>query len=256
MLGYTPANVTAGQLSNTDYTPYMNPFQQQVIDAMLGDFGNANATGLNQLRSSTPTGAFNGSRQGVAESQLTGDNTRTLAGTLAGLRSANFNQAQQAASSDIGRRFDADQFNVNSGMQGANYRLGAAGQLANIGMLGANNTRADTEAMGRAGAEERAINADNNPNVARLTQLQALGGLLGMIPTGTFTGQTSTQDSTQTTQHKPGGLEVLSTLANLGSMFMGNPFGGAMAMKSASTPPLMPVGNWGSLATPQPLARY
>lgn len=224
LLGYTPSNVSAGQLSQTDLAPYMDPYERSVIDATLADFGNANALGLNQLRASTPTGAFNGSRQGVAEGQLTSDNLRTLAGTIAGLRSANFGQARQGAMFDIGNRFAGDQFNVNSGLQGANFRLGAANQLANIGMMGANNTRADTQMMADLGNTERGINSEINPNVARLSLLQAIGGLMGQVPSALFTGQTTDQSGTQTSRHSPGLFEGLGTIANIASMFMGNPF--------------------------------
>lgn len=224
LLDYVPANVTAGQLSNTDLAPYMDPFERNVIDATLADFGNANAIGLNQLRASTPTGAFNGSRQGVAEGQLTGDNMRTLASAIAGLRSQNFGQARNAAMFDIGNRFAGDQFNVNSGLQGANFRLGAANQLAGIGMMGANNARADTQLMADLGNTERGINSENDPEIARLTQLQALGGLFNMIPAQLFTGQRTVQDATSRTSHSPGLLESLGTgLGMFGSLF-GNPF--------------------------------
>lgn len=223
-LGYTPSNVTAGQIASTDLAPYMNPFQRDVIDATLQEFQNGNALGLNQLRASTPTGAFNGSRQGVAEGQLTADNARTLASTLAGLNTANFQQAQGAAGQDINNRFAADQFNVNSGLQGAGMRLGAANQLANIGMMGANNTRADTQQMADLGATERSINADNNPYVALINLLQTQGGLLGQIPGSSFVGQTVNQNGTQKTSSNPGALDWLSTIANIASSFTGNPF--------------------------------
>jgi len=225
-LGYTPQNVTAGQLSSTDLSPYMNPYTNDVINGTIADFGNGNAIGLNQLRASTPTGAFNGSRQGVAEGQLTSDNLRNLGLTVAGLRSQNFGQAQQAAGQDIGNRFAADQFNVNSGLQGASTRLGAANQLANIGMMGANNSRADTQQMADLGATERGINADNNPYVALINLLQTQGGLLGQIPGSAFVGSTTNQSGTQRTSSDPGLLGTLSTLANIASTFMGNPFAG------------------------------
>lgn len=142
LLNYTPDAVTAGQLSSTDLNSYMNPFQRDVIDAAGADFQNANQAGLNQLNT-VGNGAWGGSRSAVAQGQLVGDNTRNFAQQIAALRAANFGQAQQAALADIGNRFSADQFNVGSGLQGANFRLGAANQLGQLGLAGDENTRAN-----------------------------------------------------------------------------------------------------------------
>lgn len=210
--------VTPGQLSSTDYSQYMNPWQQSVIDSTIGDWSHGNDLALNSLRSgANASGAFNNDRLGVAEGQLLGDNSRTLASTLANLRAGGFQNAQQAAQFDIGNRYNADTFNRQFG-------LGAANQLANIGLMGANNSRADTQMQADLGQTQREIDSQNNPAAALLSLLQARGGLLGMIPTGTFTGQTSDSKGTQTTSSSPGLLDYLGGFANLLGSFGGNPF--------------------------------
>lgn len=224
MMGYTPPSVTAGQLSDTTLSPYMNPFQGSVIDSTLGEFGQGNALGLNQLRASTPSGAFNGSRQGVAEGQLTSDNMRTLASTLSGLNSQNFTQAQGAAQSDIATKLQAALANQGADISGAGLRLNAADQAGNLALAGAANTRADTQLQSDQGAIERGINQDNNPNVAQTQLLQLLQSLYGINP-AMFAGQTS--KGTQTQTQSSGLLDSLSALASGAGALGWNPFSSA-----------------------------
>ena len=47
-LGQTPSNVTAGQISNTNLDPYMNPFTKDVINATLPIMQQQNALSQNQ----------------------------------------------------------------------------------------------------------------------------------------------------------------------------------------------------------------
>lgn len=202
LLDYTPGNVDAGQLSTTDLNPYMNPYQQQVIDSLIGDFGHANDVGLNSLRSMTPNGAYGGSRQMVAAGQMVGDNARTLAGTVASLRNQGYQNAQQAALTDIGNRLSADQFNVNSGLAGANLRLGAANQLGQQGLASDANNRANLGLMADLGAQERGIADESNPT----TYLARLLALLQGTNPGLFTGQTVNQSGQQSGQSTETGM--------------------------------------------------
>lgn len=219
LTGYQAPQVTAGQIAGTDLSPYMNPFQSQVTDATLNEFGQGNALGLNQLRSSTPTGAFNGSRQGVAEGQLTGDNMRTLASTLAGLNTANFSQAQGAAGQDIGTRLQAALANQGASQSAAGTRLAA-------GAAASDSSRAHIAQQLDAGAQERSINSQNNPNVARLSLLQSLQSLLGQNAQS-YIGSSGVADSKTKQSTDPGILGIISTLAQaIGAMQGGggNPF--------------------------------
>lgn len=219
LLNWTPQAVTAGQLRDTDLSAYMNPYEQDVINSTVDDFSNANAIGLNQLRASTPTGAFNGSRAGVAEGALTSGNTRSLAQLIASLRSNNYGQAQASALTDIGNRFSADQFNSQQDAQGAQFRLSAADQLARLGLAGSADQRAGIQQQADLGAQERAIASENNPYIALLNLLQTQGGLLGQVPIDAFTGQTQTQTGQTRTSTNAGLLSLLGTMAQgAGSM--------------------------------------
>lgn len=203
LLGYTPDSVTAGQLSDTNLDPYMNPYQSNVIDSLLGDFAHANDLGINSLRA-IGQGVHGGSRQAVAAGQMVGDNTRTLAGTLANVRSQGFQTAQQAALQDIQNRLGADTFNSQQGLAGANFRLGAAGQLGNMGVAQDANDRANLGLLGDLGAQQQQTNAMSDPAMQQAAWLAQLQQLLGLNPSaligqnvnssGTQTGTSSTSD--------------------------------------------------------------
>lgn len=220
LLNYNPDSVIAGQLSETDLNPYMNPYQSSVIDSLLGDFANANDLGLNSLRSMTPNGAYGGSRQAVSAGQLVGDNTRSLASTLANLRSNNFQQAQGAAQFDIGNRLNADQFNSQQGLAGANFRLGAAGQLGNMGVAQDANSRANLGLQADLGAQQQEANASSDPAMQQVLWLRQLQQLLGLNPQaliGQNVTSSGTQSGTSSTSDPIGGLGTI--LQGVGSIW-------------------------------------
>jgi len=200
LLGYTPQSVTAGQLSNTDLSPYMNPYQRDVIDASMADYENTLGQTFNQLKAATPTGAFGGSRQGVAMGQAGADAARGQAGLLAQLRSQGFDQARQGAMFDIGNRFAADQFNSGQDLAGANFRSNAARSLFDMGVGADQNERANIGLLGQMGADQRDIELQNNPELQRATWLATMGGLLGQTNPQLFTGQTTNQNATSTSK--------------------------------------------------------
>jgi len=113
-------NYNANTLAATDLSPYQNPYQQQVIDASMNDYGNLLAQGMNSIKANTPQGAYGGSRQGVAMGQFAADAARNQASQLAGLRQSGFLNAQQAGQFDVGNRNqfqgqqNADLFSANS----------------------------------------------------------------------------------------------------------------------------------------------
>lgn len=275
MAGVNP--IVAGQLRDTDLAPYYDPYQQNVIDTTMADAAEGNARSLNQLRSSTPTGAFNGSRAGVAEGVVTGENNRNLASLIASLRSTGFDKARGAASTDISNRLGADTQTASNLLttQGANQNAtnnaGAtnaaalnamksllagdkmqtqlanqsgeqfadsaslqaqlanasaaeravginrdtAAQSANLSLLGAGNTRADTAQQLEAGGAERDINASQNPSNNILQMLQAVMGLYGGIPAGAFTGQTGSSSGKTTEETSPGLLDIMGTIMKM-----------------------------------------
>jgi hypothetical protein len=108
--------VQAGQLSGTNFDPYMNPYTDAVIKSTEGDIlrgGQKQLTGLGSQASAA--GAFGGSRHGIAMGEVGRNVTEQMAKSATGLRQANFQQAQQAAQQDIASRMQAGQLNQKAG---------------------------------------------------------------------------------------------------------------------------------------------
>jgi len=134
---YQPGQVQAGQLAGTDMSAYMNPYQQNVIDQSIADINRQGANMQNQLGASAgAAGAFGGSRHGIAEGELGRNMLQSVADTTGTLRHQGYQNAQLAANQDISNTLNADQFNVGTGLQGAQHNLNSAAQLANVSNLG------------------------------------------------------------------------------------------------------------------------
>lgn len=97
------------------YQGYMDPYQDEVIAATTADINANRDKAANQQRSDLAgAGAFGDDRRGVIEAGLTGEYDRTLATTLAGLRSGGFRQAQGVAQGENSNR---NQFNAMTQQQ-------------------------------------------------------------------------------------------------------------------------------------------
>lgn len=81
---------------------FMDPFTGQVIEATTRDINASRDEEANaQRQAMLARGALGSSdRRGVREAELTGRYDRTLASTIAGLRSSGFRQAQQVAQAE------------------------------------------------------------------------------------------------------------------------------------------------------------
>lgn len=132
-LNFSAPQVQAGQLSQTDLNPYMNPWTQSVTNYGLQALDMQRQQALNQTGAQAQQAkAFGGSRQGVQEG-VTNAAASMSAGKLASdLQSQNFLQAQGAASTDIGRRYAADVANQGAAVSSADVGLRAANQLGSL----------------------------------------------------------------------------------------------------------------------------
>ena len=133
-LGQTPMNVSAGQISNTNLDPYMNPFTKDVINATLPGMQQANALSQNQqANAANSSNAFGGSRQGIQQGVAQAQGAQNIGQMLATLNSANFTQAQAAATGDINRRLTADTTNQAAQQAKINSDIQASQGLSNTG---------------------------------------------------------------------------------------------------------------------------
>ena len=107
--------VTAGQLSNTNLSPYMDPYTQDVINATMPGMLQANALSQNQQgNAANSANAFGGSRQGIQQGVAQAQGAMNVGQMLANLNNQNFTQAQAAATGDINRNLQAQTTNQQS----------------------------------------------------------------------------------------------------------------------------------------------
>ena len=157
-MGYSPQQVQAGQLATTDIGQYQDPFTEQVVRANEADILRGATMGLDMLGAQAQAaGAYGGSRQAVTEAEYGRNIAQQLAQSSAGLRSQGFQNAQQMALADIQNKFNADQFNVQSELQGAQQQLGAGAQLANISNLGFGMGQQVQQNLAAQGAQQQAL---------------------------------------------------------------------------------------------------
>ena len=214
LLDYQPGSVEAGQLSNTDLSPYMNPYTQSVIDTSLNSldrFRQGAITG-NQA-SATQAGSYGGSRHGIADAETNRGYFDQAGQLVANLNNQNFNQARGAAQFDIGNRLGADQFNSQQGLAGANFRLGAANQLGALGTTNDANARANLGLQADLGAQQQQSNAMSDPQMQQAAWLSQLQQLLGLNPAALI-GQNVQSSGTQTgtTTSSPSLMSILGQI--------------------------------------------
>jgi hypothetical protein len=255
-LGQRPMSVTnpgdasmisAGQLSNTNLQPYMNPFTQNVIDKTLPIMQQNLALSQNQQgNQANAANAFGGSRMGVQAGVTQAQGAQNMAQMAEQLNAANFGQAQSAAQQDIAGRLTASQANQgaqqlnlnrnltaqqsNQAAQQAkiNSDIAAAGGLSGVGgQLNAAN-QANFGMQNMAGAEQTS-QAQNqiNAQMAKFqqawqypqVQLGLLQSALGQTPYPTAQTSQGTQQQTTPTDWASLILNGAQAGANIGKMF-------------------------------------
>ena len=139
-MGYNPAQI-AGQ----DLSAYTNPYESQVVQQSLGDLERSRQMQQNVGGAqASASGAFGGSRHGIAEAETNRAFADQAARTASGLRQGGYTQAQNLAGQDVGFVNQASQFgagaqnasmatNQQAEMQASQNRLSAASQLGQLG---------------------------------------------------------------------------------------------------------------------------
>jgi hypothetical protein len=182
------AGVTAGQIGSTNLDPYMNPYTKAVTDATTTQMRQENALSQNQgANAANSANAFGGSRQGIQQGVAQAQGAQNIGSMLAQLNSANFAQAQAAATGDINRKLTADTQNQNSSQTDLARQLQAA--MSNQGYNAKDLDRALTAQQSNQTAQQNKINSDiqasqgltntgdsmNKANVANFNMQQSAG---------------------------------------------------------------------------------
>lgn len=173
--GYSPQMIQADQGL---VQQYYNPYEQQVIDTSLSDLEQARQKAVQQMgQQATAAKAFGGSRHGVAEALTSGEYGKQAGSMIANLRNQGYQQAMNLAQQQ-------QLANQAAGLQGAQFRLGAANQL---GALGQAQTASDLQSaqnfmnLGTARQQfaQQQMDAARNLGLERLGIMQ---GALGLQP--------------------------------------------------------------------------
>jgi len=216
--------LSVGAPTQAQLDPYMNPYTTSVIDASQADVLRGANIGLDQLgQQATAAGSFGGSRHGIAMSEMGRGVAEMMGQQAAGLRQANYQQAQKGAIQDIMNKYNADLANQQAGLQGqlanqqtglqaslanqqaglqaglANQSTGLQGQLANqqVGMQGqlANQQTGMQGALANQNAQLQAQLANQGTDLAGAGHRLASAGQLGqMANLGFGMGQTVNQN--------------------------------------------------------------
>lgn len=131
--GYTPQQISSGPISDAQIQHYMDPYQSQVIDATGADLEHQRQVQQNYNSAQASKMGVWGGTGGAALQNGTNDSfNRTLASTIANLRSSGYGQALGAAQQDATRGLTADAANQSAGLAGAQLNLSAGNQLGQM----------------------------------------------------------------------------------------------------------------------------
>ena len=246
MGGMTPSDVTAGQLSTTDLSPYMSPFLKGVIDPAMQELNTQQGIAQQGIDDQAQSqGAFGGDRQYLQKGVLGNKFNQLKSQFLGDLYQKNFLNAQQMAGNDITNRLNADTGNQDrratlfqQGGQGlgalanlygqagtdlTKYGVNELGSLSNMGFGFGNTLQQNQLASGALQQQQNQaiLNAQMQQFLSQ-TQYpqQQLQNYLGAIQNPAGYGQT-------TTKTNPGIAGYLNAGGNLlqgiGSVIPGTP---------------------------------
>jgi hypothetical protein len=269
VLGQQPQQVTAGQLSNTNLSPYMNPYTQSVINATLPIM--QQQLGQQQIGNQSQAagaGAYGGSRQAIQQGVTQAQGALGMGQMAAQLNQANYGQAQTAAQQDISGKMQADLANQAAQQNQGNLNLQASSGLSALGNAAQQNQIKNfTEQMTAGQMEQQQSQNVINANMAKFnnawnypnTQLSVLQSALGMTPyeqatTGSST--TETQQAANPMGMALGGLQALSGLFSGGATSAASGIGSMFGSDRRLKTDISKVGTHAPTKTPIYAYRY
>ena len=215
----TLGGISLGAPTAAQTQAFMSPFQQQVIDATLGEFDRNKQIQEQQIRDQQAAlGALGSGRAGVQLAEFGTGAARERALLQAGLLQQGFQQAQAARQQDIANRFGVAQGQqglgaFRSGLAGQQAALGAqTGQIAgaNIGRLGSLGAINQAQAQAQLDAQREATRQAAFQPQEQLDRFASqVTGIMGGYPGSTQTTNIPNPTPLQTA------LGVGTTLAGL-----------------------------------------
>tara|TARA_R100001198_G_scaffold93127_2_gene73372 strand:+ start:63 stop:902 length:840 start_codon:yes stop_codon:yes gene_type:complete len=197
--GYQPyLQAAAAATGPTGYQQFMSPYQQDIIDATLGEYDLQAQKGLGSIsQQAIQSGAFGGAREGVAEAEYRSTSDRNRASLQAQLLQQGFGQANQLA---------AQQYQQQLGLGSA--QQGFLGQ--DVGALSTLGASLQAQRQAELGAQQQLAQQQLNQPIQAAQQYGS--GVTSLI--AGYPGQTQTQ-MTPSPSPLSTALGVGSTLAGI-----------------------------------------
>ena len=242
--GVAAARGLATRLPETDLSGYMSPYTQAVLEPALRDIGERAAQERLRLgQQAARTGAFGGSRQAIAESELESRTQRSIGDLSARERANAYNQALAQFRIDqerIPALYRGALGDVGTALSQTGQRLGTeVNPLTQIGGAQRALTQAELDFQRQQFEEERDF---------PLRGIEVLRGSLGLSPQVLGIGSTTNETRTEP---GPGLLQTLAGTAL--SAGLGKPImGGLSSLGTAALSFLRPFGAY----TPQAGTNY
>ena len=176
----------------TAYQPFMSPYQQDVIDASLGEFdlqAQRQQQGIKDAALGVP-GAFGGGREGVQQAEYQTGSDRNRAMLQAGLLQQGYGQAQSAAQQAFANQqaIAAGQLGLGQAQQGLGMQqmnlsnFQRAGLGADVGALGQLGSLRQGLTQAQLSAQQQAHQTAAYEPYGRLSQYgQGITGLTGGV---------------------------------------------------------------------------
>ena len=204
----------------TAYQPFMSPYQQDVIDASLGEFdlqAQRQQQAIQDAAVGVP-GAFGGGREGVQQAEYQSASDRNRAMLQAGLLQQGFGNAQAAAQQAF-----ANQQAMAAGQLGLGQaQLGLGREQMNLSNFQRAGLGADVGALGQLGSLRQGLSQAQltaNQQAAQTAAYEPYGrlGQYGQGITG-LTGGVAAAQYAQPQQQTPGS-QALSTALGVGGLY-------------------------------------
>ena len=185
---------TAASPSQGSIAQYMSPYQQQVMDASLGEFDRNALIQQQGLRDqSIQSGAYGGARQGIMQTEQQRGSNMDRAALNAQLLNQGFGQAQQARAGDLQAQqgLGTYQAQLGQGLQGFQQAGLDAGTLAareaeyepftRLGLVGQQLAQIQPGAFASTNIGYQSSAAPASPMASFLGGAARAGGVLGKM---------------------------------------------------------------------------
>ena len=204
----------------TAYQPFMSPYQQDVIDASMGEFdlqAQRQQQGIKDAALGVP-GAFGGGREGVQQAEYQTGSDRNRAMLQAGLLQQGYGNAQNAAQQAFANQQAMQQANLGLGqaqqglgMQQMNLsNFQRAGLGADVGALGQLGSLRQGLTQAQLSAQQQAHQTAAYEPYGRLSQYgQGITGLTGGVAAAQY----------QAPQQASPMSQALSTALGVGGLY-------------------------------------